>query len=58
MVFYLTAAVAGAVEGLGGKMGKLTVPYYFCMVNLAGLVGLFRLVSGNVTAVWNPVRST
>jgi cellulose synthase/poly-beta-1,6-N-acetylglucosamine synthase-like glycosyltransferase len=57
LTFYGVAAVAGAAEALGWKMGKLTLPYYFCVVNAAGVVGLVRALSGNVTAVWKPVRS-
>ena len=36
---------------------SLAVPYYFCLVNLAGVVGFCRVVAGNVQGTWTPVRS-
>jgi cellulose synthase/poly-beta-1,6-N-acetylglucosamine synthase-like glycosyltransferase len=57
VVFY-TVALAGALaEGLGVKARSLAVPYYFCLVNLAGVVGFCRVVAGNVQGTWTPVRS-
>ena len=39
------------------KARSLAVPYYFCLVNLAGVVGFCRVVAGNVQGTWTPVRS-
>jgi cellulose synthase/poly-beta-1,6-N-acetylglucosamine synthase-like glycosyltransferase len=55
--FYLTALVGGLGERFGWKLRGFAIPYYFCMVNLAGLMGLRQLLRGGVQATWNPVRS-
>ncbi|WP_158001651.1 glycosyltransferase family 2 protein [Metabacillus indicus] len=49
ILFYLLA--------LSGKYkkNKLTyVPYYFCVVNLAALLGTYRVMTGKRQAVWKP----
>jgi cellulose synthase/poly-beta-1,6-N-acetylglucosamine synthase-like glycosyltransferase len=57
-VAFYTVALGGALaEGLGVKARSLAVPYYFCLVNLAGVVGFCRVVAGNVQGTWTPVRS-
>jgi len=53
IAFYALAA-AGAFRGghwLGLRLLKL--PYYFCMINAAYLVALFRLVTGSGRVRWN-----
>jgi cellulose synthase/poly-beta-1,6-N-acetylglucosamine synthase-like glycosyltransferase len=42
-----------------GKLATLKVfyfPYYFCLVNLASLVGIFRYLRGDLPATWKPAR--
>jgi cellulose synthase/poly-beta-1,6-N-acetylglucosamine synthase-like glycosyltransferase len=56
LAFYLVAALGAVSEWRGWRTRFLSVPYYFCLVNLAGLVGLARVVAGNVQATWTPVR--
>ncbi len=58
-----TAQLAFYALALAGKVFKLKnrlffVPYYFCMFNLASLVGFLKAFSGNVSPVWEKADST
>lgn len=57
-LFYVLAALGALGERLGWRLRLLAIPYYFCLVNLAGLVGFLRAMTGNVQATWTPVRTT
>ena len=52
--FYALAAAGLAGERLGRGLGRLAVPYYFCLVSAAGLAGLARAARGGADAVWSP----
>jgi glycosyltransferase involved in cell wall biosynthesis len=54
VAFYSVAGVGAVAERLGLSLGRLALPYYFCVVSAAGLVGLMRFVRGGTQAVWNP----
>lgn len=58
-VLFYTCAVIG--YGLDMKRSKvprmLIVPYYFCLINCAAIVGLYRLVCGGQKTTWQKVRS-
>lgn len=64
--FYMaafTAQLAFYILALAGKVFNLKnrlffVPYYFCMFNLASLVGFFKALTGNVSPVWEKADST
>lgn len=55
--FYLLA-----LEGIslrGTKFGKiLAVPFYFCLINAAALVGIIKYFTGKRQAVWETAKST
>lgn len=55
--FYGLAA-CGSVATFGrGRIQKLVaVPAYFCMVNVASLIALWRLIIGHSVVVWEPQR--
>jgi len=53
-LFYACAAAGAVAERLGRGIGRLALPYYFCVVSAAGLVGLLRFLRGNAQAVWDP----
>lgn len=56
-VFYALAACGTVVTIRRRRIGKLIgVPAYFCMVNLASLIALGRLVTGHSVVVWEPQR--
>jgi cellulose synthase/poly-beta-1,6-N-acetylglucosamine synthase-like glycosyltransferase len=52
--FYALAAAGLVAERLGRRLGPLAVPYYFCTVSAAGVVGLARAARGGAEAVWAP----
>lgn len=57
-VFY-TAALCGMLQSRftqrPGRM--LSIPYYFCMVNIACLVAVFRTLTGQRVVLWETKRS-
>ena len=53
LLFYLSALMGFGLTRLGRRFRPLTLPYYFCMLNLAGLAGLFQLATGRVRAQWS-----
>lgn len=54
-LFYLLA-LAGYILRLQNRFFYL--PYYFCMFNLASLVGFVHAVTGRVSATWDKAEST
>jgi len=55
LAFY-ALAIIGKVFNLKNRL--FFMPYYFCMFNLASLVGFFKALSGNVSPVWEKADST
>jgi cellulose synthase/poly-beta-1,6-N-acetylglucosamine synthase-like glycosyltransferase len=48
-------AVAGwLAERAGRRLGRLAIPYYFCVVSAAGAVGIVRALRGTAPARWTP----
>lgn len=54
LAFYALALAGWTAERAGGGLGRLAMPYYFCLVSAAGLVGLVRALRGRADAVWSP----
>jgi cellulose synthase/poly-beta-1,6-N-acetylglucosamine synthase-like glycosyltransferase len=54
--FYSCALVGWFSRGRLATFKVFYFPYYFCLVNLASLVGIFRWVSGDLRATWMPAR--
>lgn len=52
--FYALALAGWAAERRGRGLGRLAVPYYFCLVSAAGVAGFTRFVRGRAQAVWAP----
>ena len=52
--FYTLAVAGWAAERAGRRLGRLAIPYYFCLVAAAGTVGFYRFVRGGAQAVWAP----
>ena len=55
VVFYLLALSGYLYKGLR-KVHMVYVPYYFCVVNLAALVGFFRFVFQGQKSLWDKVE--
>jgi len=56
LAFYALAVAGWALEKRGSAPKVLYLPYYFCLVNLASLVGIFKLSSGSLSSTWQTVR--
>jgi cellulose synthase/poly-beta-1,6-N-acetylglucosamine synthase-like glycosyltransferase len=57
ILFY---ALAGVAWGLGSRRGAsrfLYLPYYFCVVNLASLLGILKCASGSLSPTWKTIRN-
>lgn len=56
LLFYLVAAAGYFFDRRGYSGGLVALPFYFCLVNFASLVGLIRAVRGEQIAVWSTER--
>jgi glycosyltransferase involved in cell wall biosynthesis len=52
--FYALALGGWAAERGGRRLGRLAIPYYFCLVAAAGTAGFYRCLRGGAQAVWAP----
>lgn len=52
--FYALALTGWMAERTGRGLGRLAVPYYFCLVTAAGVAGFGRFLRGGAQAVWAP----
>jgi hypothetical protein len=52
--FYALALAGWAAERSGRSLGRLAIPYFFCLVAAAGPAGFYRFVRGGAQAVWAP----
>ena len=52
--FYALALAGFMGERSGLALGRAALPYYFCVVSVAGLAGLARYLRGGAQAVWAP----
>ena len=57
LAFYSLALIGVFLRG--SKFGKpFTVPFYFCLINTAALVGIIKYFTGNRQAIWETAKST
>ncbi len=56
--FYLFAIMGYVFKNKKVKLAIFNIPLYFCIVNLASMVGFIRFISGNVKGPWQKARST
>jgi cellulose synthase/poly-beta-1,6-N-acetylglucosamine synthase-like glycosyltransferase len=54
VAFYLLALTGLVAERRGRRLGRLAMPYYFCVVSAAGIGGLVRFARTGAEAVWAP----
>jgi cellulose synthase/poly-beta-1,6-N-acetylglucosamine synthase-like glycosyltransferase len=56
LTFYFLA-VLGWYMGRSGKCPRiLYLPYYFCLVNLASLLGVLKFLTGSLSPTWQTIR--
>jgi cellulose synthase/poly-beta-1,6-N-acetylglucosamine synthase-like glycosyltransferase len=56
VAFYFAAALGGILQQRQKNSRVFSVPFYFCVVNLASVVGCFRCLTGNLSGTWTPPR--
>jgi poly-beta-1,6-N-acetyl-D-glucosamine synthase len=56
IIFYTLAIVGVFLRGSGGKF--VVVPFYFCMINTAALVGIVSFMMGKRQSIWDVASST
>lgn len=58
IIFYLLAAV-GCLFQMKGRRSRLAyIPYYFCIVNVAAMVGFLEMLSGVKRPTWQRAESS
>ena len=55
--FYLVVLCGWLAETHGVRLKLAVIPYYFCLVNAATLVGFFRAMRGQRMATWGTTRA-
>jgi len=58
ILFYLFALIGYLLTKKGIKIKIFNVLFYFCMVNLASLIGLLKLLTGGVKGIWEKAETT
>lgn len=52
ILFYVAAIIGGVLESKSIKIKILFIPFYFCMMNYATILGTFRYFKGQQSAAW------
>jgi cellulose synthase/poly-beta-1,6-N-acetylglucosamine synthase-like glycosyltransferase len=58
MLFYAFAAIGWILERRGKSRKVFYLPYYFFLVNLASLLGIFNLLTGSLSPTWQTIRQS
>ena len=53
---YLLAAIGWLLQSRRALPRLLYLPYYFCLVNLASLLGICKCFAGSLTPTWQTIR--
>jgi len=54
--FYAVALLGWAFSAFKIRAGGLSLPFYFCLLQAGGMVGLFQALAGRRIGVWKPVN--
>jgi len=54
LLFYALALLGAVLHRYGIRFAPTHIPYYFCLINWAALLALFRVIFGRDSAVWTP----
>jgi cellulose synthase/poly-beta-1,6-N-acetylglucosamine synthase-like glycosyltransferase len=57
MAFYLLALTGWTMQRRSQSPKLVSLVFYFCVVNLASLIGCLKCFSGNLSSTWTPHRS-
>lgn len=58
LMFYAMAIAGWLFEKRTSIPKYLYLPYYFCVVNAASLLGIFRFLTGTLSPTWETIRET
>jgi cellulose synthase/poly-beta-1,6-N-acetylglucosamine synthase-like glycosyltransferase len=58
LLFYFAAFIGWVGDRSGVKLGPLTLPYYFVLVNAATTVAFLKFMRGETHVVWEPLRDS
>lgn len=58
ILFYLFALIGYLLQGKRIKIKAFNIPFYFCMVNLASLIGILKLLTGGMKGTWEKAQTT
>jgi cellulose synthase/poly-beta-1,6-N-acetylglucosamine synthase-like glycosyltransferase len=58
LLFYALALLGFLLERAGRAVSLLNIPYYFCAVNIASLLGIWQVLTGRTYTTWNSSRPT
>ena len=57
VVFYVLAAAGATLRTRFELGGPLSIPYYFCLVNIAGARGIIEAYKGKTYTTWSTARA-
>lgn len=57
LVFYLLALIGWITDFLNIKIKIFSLPLYFCIVNIASMVSLVRIILRKKSVTWEPIRN-
>jgi cellulose synthase/poly-beta-1,6-N-acetylglucosamine synthase-like glycosyltransferase len=58
LVSYFLALMGFVFRRRPGLIKILRIPYYFCLINLASLIGIFKFLSGSLSPTWQTIRQS
>lgn len=58
LVFYVWAIVAWLIPRSRSMWRPMSLAYYFCLVNMASLIGCIKCFRGKLSATWTPPRQS
>ncbi len=54
--FFILAGIGLLLEKSGQRLGPASLPFYFCLANIACCIALFHFLKGERYASWEPMR--
>lgn len=58
IIFYLFAILGYWLQEKKSKIKIFYIPFYFCLINMASLFGLFVAINGKQTGIWEKAETT
>ena len=55
--FYILAVIGLVLGSKSVRLKVFTLPAYFCIVNTASVISMFRILRGKKSTTWEPVRN-